>query len=100
MEKIKGLRERPEFYNAATTNCTANILVHVRAFQERMPLSWKMPLSGYVSELVYERGKLDRSLAYPDQRRQRLINERARAADGADDFSRRIRMGLPGILPS
>ena len=96
MEKIKGLRERPEFYNTTTTNT----VVHVGAIQEQTPLSWKMLLSGYVSELVYERGKLDRSLAYPDQRRQRLINERARAADGADDFSRRIRMGLPGILPS
>ncbi len=95
--KINELHERPEFYNTATTNCTTNIVTHVRAFQERVPLSWKMLLSGYFPDLVYERGKLDQSLPFDALRRQSHINERARAADGADDFSRRIREGLPGM---
>ncbi len=97
VSKINELHERPEFYNTATTNCTTNIVMHVRAFQERVPLSWKMLLSGYFPDLVYERGKLDQSLPFDALRRQSHINERARAADGADDFSRRIREGLPGI---
>ncbi len=97
MAKINELHERPEFYNTATTNCTTNIVMHVRAFQERVPLSWKMLLSGYFPDLVYERGKLDQSLPFDALRRQSYINERARAADGADDFSRRIRDGLPGM---
>ncbi len=95
--KINELHERPEFYNTATTNCTTNIVMHVRAFQERVPLSWKMLLSGYFPDLVYERGKLDQSLPFDALRRQSHINIRARAADGADDFSRRIRDGLPGM---
>ncbi len=95
--KINELRERPEFYNTATTNCTTNIVMHVRAFQEQTPLSWKMLLSGYFPDLVYERGKLDQSLPFDALRRQSHINERARAADGANDFSRRIRVGLPGL---
>ncbi len=95
--KINELHERPEFYNSATTNCTTNIVMHVRAFQERVPLSWEMLLSGYFPDLVYERGKLDQSLPFDALRRQSHINERARAADGADDFSRRIRDGLPGM---
>ncbi len=97
LAKINALHERPEFYNTATTNCTTNIVMHVRAFQEQTPLSWKMLLSGYFPDLVYERGKLDRSLPFDALRRQSHINERARAADGADDFSRRIREGLPGM---
>ena len=40
--KINDLHERPEFYNTGTTNCTTNIVMHIRAFQERAPLSWKM----------------------------------------------------------
>ncbi len=96
--KINELHERPEFYNTATTNCTTNIVMHVRAFQEQAPLSWKMLLSGYFPDLVYERGRLDQSLPFDALRRQSHINERARAADGADDFSRRIREGLPGML--
>lgn len=95
--KINELHQQPEFYNTATTNCTTNIVMHVQAIQERVPLSWKMLLSGYFPELVYERGKLDQSLPYAALRRQSHINESARAADGADDFSRRIRDGLPGI---
>jgi hypothetical protein len=95
--KINELHERPEFYNSATTNCTTNIVMHIRAFQERVPLSWKMLLSGYFPDLVYERGRLDQSLPFDALRRQSHINERAGAADGADDFSRRIREGLPGM---
>ncbi len=94
---INELHVRPEFYNSATTNCTTNIVMHIRAFQEQMPLSWKMLLSGYFPDLVYERGKLDQSLPFDALRRRSHINERARAADGADDFSRRIREGLPGM---
>ena len=96
--KINELRERPEFYNTLTTNCTTNIMTHVRAFQEQVPMSWKVLLSGYFPDLAYERGRLDQSLPFDALRRQSLVNERARAADGATDFSRRIREGLPGML--
>ncbi len=85
----------PEFYNTATTNCTTNILMHVRAFQQ-VPRSWKILLSGYFPELLYERGRLDQSRPFDELRRQSLINERASAAAGATDFSRQIREGLPG----
>jgi Domain of unknown function (DUF4105) len=95
--KIKQLRERPEFYNTAITNCTTNIVTHVRAFREDVPLDWRMLLSGYFPELVYARGGLDQSLPFEALRRRSLINERARAAETAPDFSRRIRAGLPGI---
>jgi hypothetical protein len=95
--KINELNDRPEFYNSAITNCTTNIVTHVQAFRGSVPLSWKMLLSGYFPELVYERGSLDQSLPFDALRRQSLVNERARTADGHADFSRRIREGLPGF---
>ncbi len=95
--KINQLIEQPEFYNTATTNCTTNIVTHVEAVQPQVPLSWKMLLSGYFPDLVYERGSLDQSFPFDILRGKSLINERARAADGLDDFSHRIRQGLPGI---
>ena len=98
MTKINELHERPEFYNTATTNCTTSIMTHVRGFQEQVPMSWKVLLSGYFPDLAYERERLDQSLPFDALRRQSRINERARAADGAADFSRRIRDGLPGML--
>ncbi|HET6520675.1 MAG TPA: DUF4105 domain-containing protein [Geminicoccaceae bacterium] len=94
--KIDALHERPEFYNTATTNCTTNIVTHVRAVREGVPLDWRMLLSGHFPELVYAYGALDRSLPFETLRRRSRINERARAADGAPDFARRIRDGLPG----
>jgi hypothetical protein len=96
-KKINELNDRPEFYNSAITNCTTNIVTHVQAFRGPVPFSWKMLLSGYFPELVYERGSLDQSLPFDALRRQSLVNESARAADGHTDFSRRIREGLPGF---
>jgi hypothetical protein len=97
LAKINQLRERPEFYNTAITNCTTNIVTHVRALRQDVPLDWRMLLSGYFPELVYARGGLDQSLPFEALRRRSLINERARAAETAPDFSRCIRAGLPGI---
>ena len=54
-----------------------------------------MLLSGHFPELIYDYGALDQSLPFAELRRRSLINERARAADGAPDFSRRIREDLP-----
>jgi hypothetical protein len=97
ISKVNALNENPEFYNTAITNCTTNIVTHVEAVERRVPLSWKMLLSGYFPELVYERGSLDQSHPFEILRRKSLINQRARLADGSDDFSHRIRKGLPGI---
>jgi hypothetical protein len=96
-DKINELNVRPEFYNSATTNCTTNIVMHVQGFRGQVPLSWKMLLSGYFPDLVYERGSLDQSLPFGALRQQSLVNERARAADGDANFSRLIRDGLPGV---
>ena len=97
MRKIDELAERPEFYNTGTTNCTTNIVTHVQAFNAQFPFNWKMLLSGYFPEFIYERGALDQELPFPALRARSLINERARAADGRSDFSRLIREGLPGM---
>jgi hypothetical protein len=48
-----------------------------------------------VPELLYEHGRLDTSLPFAELRRRSLINARAVAAGEAEDFSRRIRQGLP-----
>jgi hypothetical protein len=39
---------------------------------------------------------VDTSLPFVELRARSLIDDRARAAAGAPDFSRRIREGLPG----
>jgi len=95
MHKINALRERPEFYNTLTTNCTTTIWLNTRVNPRHVPLSWKILLSGYVPEYLYEMGRLDTSLPFNELKQQSRINARARAADKAENFSQRIREGLP-----
>lgn len=97
VKAINALYERPQFYNTLTTNCTTNILLHTRVNPGSLPLSWKVLLSGYAPEYVYDQGRIDRSLPFKELRRRSLINPRAQAADQAADFSRRIREGLTGL---
>jgi uncharacterized protein DUF4105 len=95
LHEINSLRERPEFYNTLLTNCTTNIWLHSRVVPERPPFSWRILVSGYVPELLYDHGRLDTSLPFAELRQRSRINELAMAADKAADFSRRIRAGLP-----
>jgi hypothetical protein len=97
MRKINELKDKAEFYNTLTTNCTGNIWLHTRINPGHLTYSWKLLLSGYVPEYVYEQGRLDRSLPFPELQRRSLINSRAQSADQAEDFSRRIREELPGM---
>jgi len=95
MRAINELREHPQFYNTLTTNCTNVILVNTRVNPDHLPLSWKILLSGYTPEYVYDAGRLDRSLPFEELRRRSHINAVAQAADQDPDFSRRIRADLP-----
>jgi Domain of unknown function (DUF4105) len=92
---INALREQPRFYDTLTTNCTTTILLHTRVNPGHAPLSWKVLLSGYAAEYVYEQGRLDTSLPFEELQRRSRINDAARAADRAPDFSRRLREALP-----
>ena len=61
-----------------------------------MPFSWKILASGYVPEYLYESGRLDASLPFPELQKHAHVNARAQAADSATDFSRRIREAAAG----
>lgn len=60
---------------------------------------WRLALNGHLDELIYERGSVDRSLPLADLNARSFINARAQASGDGEDFSRRIREGLPGMAP-
>jgi hypothetical protein len=60
-------------------------------------LDWRILLNGYGDEMLYERHALAGSLPFAELKKRALIDDRARAADDAPDFSDRIRAGLPGF---
>jgi hypothetical protein len=92
MHRINALRDKPEFYNTLTTNCTTSIWYHSQVNPDHLPLSWKVLASGYLPDYLYEMGRLDRNVPFETLRRAAYVNPRAQAADAAADFSRRIRM--------
>jgi len=96
LAEIDALADEPVWYNALTHNCTTTIRHHVQHVARGNPFDWRIVVNGWLDELGYERGNVDTSLPFEELRRVSLIGERARAADEASDFSRRIREGLPG----
>ena len=109
IRQMNQLRESPQFYNTATTNCTTMVLINNRVNGVVSLLNWKILLSGYLPQLVYERGRLDQSLPFPELRLRSRVNDAARAAGiDAPDFSAAdpcrppapLAGGLPTGLPA
>lgn len=98
LKAVNSLRERPQWYNALTSNCTTNIQRHLQPFTHGA-WDWRMLANGYLHELIYDRGVVDTTLSQPELQARSLINDRAKAADDSKDFSRLIRLGLPTITP-
>ncbi len=88
---INQLQDQPEFYNTLTANCTDIIWMHTRLNPDHLPFSWKILLSGYTPEYIYEQGKMNGDLPFKELQLRSRINERAVQADRASDFSQRIR---------
>ena len=93
LKKINRIRNRPEWYNALTNNCTTNIATLAGEPQ----LDWRVLLNGRADQMLYERGDLATgNLPFDQLKQQAHINSAARAANDAPDFSRRIREGRAG----
>jgi len=95
---VNSLRQRPEWYSALSHNCTTSIRTQ-RAAADRVPWDWRLLVNGHGDELLYEHGLIATNLPLPALKEKCHINARARAADEATDFSRLIRLDIPGITP-
>jgi hypothetical protein len=100
LERANRLRERPEWYNTLTSNCTNNIIRHVNELAPgQLPFSFKSLFPGYADEIAYDLGLIDTDLPFAEIRDRFRINDRALEHADAPDFSVRIREGLPGARP-
>jgi hypothetical protein len=96
LRRANELHDHPAWYNALTDNCTIAIRTQ-RDAADRAPWDWRMLLNGHLDELLYERGTIVTNLPFAELKKVSNINQRARAADQAADFSQQIRQGLPGF---
>ena len=92
------LHNKPEWYNAATDNCTTNVALHVRRAEHGvLPWDWRILLNGKSDEMLYQEGYLAGDLPFAKLKKGALINPAARAANDDPDFWVRIREGRPGF---
>lgn len=86
------LRERPEFYNTLTNNCTSNVVRHVNQIApSTVPSGIKTILPGYTDEVAMRLGLIDSDLDIDRARERYQVNARARQYLNDPDFSARIR---------
>ena len=95
IKQINSMKKRPAWYNTLTTNCTTNIVMHIKTFSERVRYNWKILLSGYTPLYAYELGALDTRLPFAELKKVSHINPKAHVIGNDPEFSRKIRDGLP-----
>jgi hypothetical protein len=76
--------------------CTLNIVRYANAAGREGRWDIRHYLNGWSDRYLYELGWVDTSLPFAELRAGSRINDAARAADAAADFSHRIRAPLPG----
>jgi len=74
INNINALHKTPTFYNTLLTNCTSVIWLNSRVNPGHLPFSWKILMSGYVPEYLYESGRLDQALSFSELKDQAYIN--------------------------
>ena len=92
---INAIARQPLWYNALVANCTTTIRQRVIHAGGRLPLSWRLFANAYMPEFLYRRGLLDTSRPFEELKALSWINERAKTIREDEDFSARIREGLP-----
>jgi hypothetical protein len=98
LARINELADRPEFYHLLTNSCTINIVRYANAVGRGGGFDIRHVLNGLVDNYLYYSGRIDTTLPFEELRQRSLINAAAQAADGAPDFSQRIRASLPTML--
>jgi hypothetical protein len=95
IKQINAMKKKPVWYNTLTTNCTTNIVMHIKTFSERIHYNWKILLSGYTPLYAYERDAFDARIPFAELRKLSYINPRAHVIGNDPEFSRKVREGLP-----
>jgi hypothetical protein len=99
VDYLNQLKDRPEWYNALTRNCTTAIDKEIAAdIADPHPWNYQFLLNGTLDKLLYDRGRLvTDGLSFPELKSRAHINAAARAADNSPDFSSLVRAGRPGF---
>jgi Domain of unknown function (DUF4105) len=96
VSEANDLVRTPRFYNTITVNCTTLVYHMMKRIVGYLPMDYRLLLSGYLPEYVYQVGGLDQHYSLSDLRALGRITDRAKKADHSDSFSADIRRSIPG----
>ena len=89
--RANALARTPEFYQTVTTNCTTVIFELARQVDTRVPLDWRILLSGYLPGYLYDLGIIRTDAPLDRVLREAAISERAKKLPPGADYSAGIR---------
>jgi hypothetical protein len=90
------LQDHPQWYNAATHNCTTEIFA-LKTMRD-LPRNWTILFNGKGAAEQYRAGNLaGDGLPFDELMKRAYINPAAKAADKDPGFSAKIREGRPGF---
>ena len=91
------LSREPRFYNTLSANCTTLVYQMMRRIVGRLPLDFRLLLSGYLPGYVYRVGALDSRYPLAELKVLGRIGARAIRSDRSPGFSADIRAGIPPL---
>lgn len=100
LSRAAKLEKGPSFYNTLTSNCTTVVYELAKLIVPGLPLDYRLLASGHFAEYVYEQGGLHAEMSFENLHQKGRITERAKATGLGDDYSKAIRMGVPGVEAS
>ncbi len=100
VDTANGLNEAPQYYNTITANCTTIVFAMINHIVSgALPLDYRLIFSGYLPSYIIDVNGFTPGFTLEQLQSGGAVSARAQAADNAPDFSRRIREGVPGIVP-
>ncbi|NIC05958.1 DUF4105 domain-containing protein [Billgrantia bachuensis] len=96
VEEANALAESPRFYNTITANCTTLIFAMARGIGARLPFDYRLLVTDRLPGYAFKVGGLWPGYTLPELEECGRIDEQARRAHRAADFSQRIRQEVPG----
>lgn len=95
--QIQQIATHPRFYNVLSANCTTAVSSQVKGVERKTIPDWRLLLNGKLDEMFAEKGLFAvKDLPLAELKQKGLVDERAQAAHDDPEFSKKIRVGVPG----
>ncbi|MDQ0321351.1 drug/metabolite transporter superfamily protein YnfA [Pararhizobium capsulatum DSM 1112] len=97
VEKTNELAAEPSFYNTVTANCTTIVYQMVARIVDGLPIDYRLLFSGYLPDYIATVGGFTPGFDLTQLRAGGAISRRGQEAGDTPEFSKAIRVGVPGI---